>query len=199
MSAAAFRVEIAIDLPDMEAIENRAWAAMRQPVHRATLAVGASVSDMARRRLNKLSRGHLRASWLNSPVTITETGVEVEGRIGSNLSYAAIHDSGLPIIRPRRGKLLAIPAGSNKGYAHEELGRRGPRSYRGRWVPIRPGLFLFIEEKTDRVLFIGKPSVKIPATWYIRNGVEAGLPRASEVIAEGYTAEVQRLIDEGGE
>lgn len=166
----------------------KAFTQVGRHVAKAGFFIARGVHDNARDRLNKDSRGALRASWLSQPVVITKRKV-VTGTISSDLPYAKIHDKG-GVIRPKKSRILTIPIASK---VKRLRGARGPRDYQGTWVSRKGKPPLFIEDDTGDVLFVGVPSVRIEATNYFTDAWEQRAEKALDMVGVGFFDDVEKF------
>lgn len=157
--------------------------------------------------------GHTRDSYTSSPVggypgvrsghlrrSITAVGTEVTGRdglaaYGTNVRYGRTHEFGA-VIRPKRGKLLAIPL---SGLAQSLLIRAGGnvRNIPGlRLIRGKKNLLLVLDvggrKARTELLFALVPSVTVPARpWAMRSARESA-PRMVEAMKAEFRLKLAR-------
>lgn len=124
-----------------------------------------------RGKILKVGTGHLRRSIAykdksKKGVSSVTVGAGVAGRRAPK--YAEIHETGLPIITPKKAKALTIPLPGVKGVAANY-----PDAF---LIKSKAGNTLLVEPKGKegiRPLFVLKKSVKMPARrWLSRSRAE---------------------------
>lgn len=131
----------------------------------AMLVLEGSLRTETVRRLSKDPTGALARSW-RAQVTAGGVG-PIQGFVGTALPYAEIHNRG-GIIRPRRGKYLAIPLRPPIPRGQRGLMPRNDPTPMRAWRSRSGKLFLWSLKGSDpRPRYLLVSSVKIPATRYI--------------------------------
>lgn len=127
--------------------------------------------------------GNLRRSLTAQPVGNDKTKYAV----GTNLVYAEIHDKG-GVVKPSRGKYLAIPLGGIKG---------GPRKHPGGFfIRSKRGNLLYVKKSGDGIqpLHVLKTNITIKKTkgrGYLTPAFEHARIRAPQIVKEELTRVLQ--------
>lgn len=151
-------------------------------------ALQAEIQRSTASRLAKDPTGALLRSW---EVEVRPVGDRVvEGGVTSALPYARIHDEG-GIVRPKRGRFLAIP---QRGVARGLMPRHDLTPMRA--IPTRKGGYLLIDVASGRVRYVLVREVRIPATHYVRLAVEAASDDARGAFVAHLTAALERAAEE---
>lgn len=140
--------------------------------------------------------GRLRNS-VGMEVKATGEGIELEVWAGrdANVRYAALQEHG-GVVRPKRGRFLAIPVGPAKtGAGVTKGGWESPRTapVKLRFVPIRGGTMgrLVMDQRgKSTTAYILVRSVKVKPTHYMRDTADA----AKAAFPELFTAALERAV-----
>ena len=135
---------------------------------------------------NIVGEGLIKARDLSRSVhAALSAASETQARVDAvtNLVYAAIHEFG-GVIRPNKGKYLAIPVGTYQGSptAHTDL------SFRGK------GDTLVMVDGAGNVQYVLKTSVVIPARPYLRPAVDENGYAIEEEMAGAFRDQIEAVI-----
>ena len=150
---------------------------------------------------NRLAvRSNRLRNSVNMEVKATGTGIELEVWAGrdANVKYAALQEHGPRggVLRPKRGRFLAIPVGpARTGAGVTKGGWESPRTapVKLRFVPIRGGTMgrLVMDQRgKSTTAYLLVRSVKIKPTHYMRDTAEA----AKAAFPELFTAALERAV-----
>ena len=152
---------------------------------------------------SRFERGGVRTGSLHRSIAgqVREVGGHLEavasagGRTGGrDVPYAGIHEVG-GVIRPKRGKWLAIPMPPVLTTAG--VARGGPRDYELRFVPVSGSRAWLVRDagrgKTARTepMFLLVRRVQIRGKHYLRDAMQAALGRVDEPFRSALTLAVE--------
>lgn len=146
-------------------------------------------------RLAKDPTGQLARSW---EVVVSVADGKVDGAVRTDVPYARIHEEG-GVIRPTSGSYLAIPLRPPipRG-ARGMMPRNDPTPMRA-WRSRRGNLLLWdVAQTPPEPRYLLRREVTIPATHYIRIGVETSTPDAHGAFIAVVETALERAAQEGG-
>lgn len=154
-------------------------------------------------RVLRVGSGRLRAS-AQSTVSVTGEKVETVARVGGGgvgeVPYAAIHEHG-GVIRPKRGRFLAIPMGPALKGGREGGAGMWPRDIPGlRFIPIKGGAQGMLVKRMGKGKNAGfvpwfhlVRQVRMPKRPYLAPAVETVLPTVPATVGRHLRARLREL------